>query len=171
MKRLKVIFHYEAAPKMQKNVCKGKRFNDGRHDFCRVFSKKSHSYCSFVHQSALSPQFRAPHFRQMLSNPYKNINKSVRNTRGVQKRAPLRKRYKPAVKVAVASTLCTRVRARVLFLNRFQRKRFSCEHVSKLSRFSGELLNLSGVLQCIFKTLQKRSDTLKSAFRSIQFRL
>ena len=57
-----------------KNRVEGKRLNYGKPYFCRVFSKRSHYYCSSVHQSALSPQFCEHTFRQMLSTPYKNIN-------------------------------------------------------------------------------------------------
>ena len=34
--------------------------------FCRTFWKKCRSHCSSGHQSALPPQFRTHHFRQML---------------------------------------------------------------------------------------------------------
>ena len=68
-----------------------------------------------------------------------------------------------------ASTLWTRVRATVVFSNLISKKRFSCEHVCKLSRFFSGILNLSRVLQCILKALQNRSEKLKSVPWSTQF--
>ena len=67
-----------------------------------------------------------------------------------------------------ASALCTRVRAAVVFWKINSKKRFSCEHVCKLSRFFCRLLTLSRVLQCILKTLQNRSEKLKSTTWSKQ---
>ena len=131
-----------------------------KQQFYVVLHFYSNSYRSFVAKVSFLQQFCAPKctlaavsrtsFQTNAIKCLKNSQKSTQDGRWVQKRPRHGKHYKPAVKVTIASTLCTRVRARVLFQKRFQRKRFSCEHVSKLSRFSGELLNLSGVLHCIF---------------------
>ena len=77
---------------------------------------------------------------------------------------PRREHYKTAVKVAIARRFCTRVRATSVFQKLISKKRFSCEHVCKISRLKGRIMTLSRVLQCFLKVLQNRSEKLKNAF-------
>ena len=77
---------------------------------------------------------------------------------------PRREHYKTAVKVAIARRFCTRVRATSVFQKSISKKRFSCEHVCKISRLKGRIMTLSRVLQCFLKVLQNRSEKLKNAF-------
>ena len=67
--------------------------------------------------------------------------------------------------MAIARIFCTRVRATVVFPKAILKKRFSCEHVCKISRLKGRIMTLSRVLQCFLKVLQNRSEKLKNAFQ------
>ena len=84
----------------------------------------------------------------------------------VPKRPQSNNRYKTAVKVHVAHTLWTRVRATVVFPKMFLEKRLWLKHVCKVWRFESTLLSLAGVLQWFLKALQNRSEKVKSVFWS-----
>ena len=77
--------------------------------------------------------------------------------------------YKTAVKVQSAGVLRTRVRATVVFQNSISKKRPSCEHVCKVSRFRNRFSNFARLLQCFLKALQNRSEKLKTTFPRTQF--
>ena len=77
--------------------------------------------------------------------------------------------YKTAVKVQSAGVLRTRVRATVVFQNSISKKRPSCEHVCKVSRFRKRFSNFARLLQCFLKALQNRSEKLKTTFPRTQF--
>ena len=111
---------------------------------------------SLLWKIAFLPQFCTPmctltavsrtQFLTIAIKSLKNHRKYAQRAQGTQNRPRRRKRYRTAVKVPSASALCTRVRATVVFSNLISKKRFSFEHVCKLSRFLGRLLTFSWVL-------------------------
>ena len=76
--------------------------------------------------------------------------------------------YKTAVKVQSAGVLRTHVRVTVVFQNSISKKRPSCEHVCKVSRFRKRFSSFVRLLLCFLKALQNRSEKLKSTPWSTQ---
>ena len=76
--------------------------------------------------------------------------------------------YKTVVEVHVPHTLCTRVRATVVFQKQFLKKRLWLEHVCKVLRLLNTILIPAGVLQCFLKLLQNRSESAINAFLSVK---
>ena len=72
--------------------------------------------------------------------------------------------YKTAVKCKVAVALCTRVRTTVVFSKSISKKRFSSEHVCKVSSLKCRISILSRLLQYFLKVLQNRGEKLKNVF-------
>ena len=72
--------------------------------------------------------------------------------------------YKTAVKCKVAVALCTRVRTTVVFSKQISKKRFSSEHVCKVSSLKCRISILSRLLQYFLKVLQNRSEKLNNLF-------
>ena len=72
--------------------------------------------------------------------------------------------YKTAVKCKVAVALCTRVRTTVVFSKQISKKRFSSEHVCKVSSLKCRISILSRLLQYFLKVLLNRSEKLKNIF-------
>ena len=76
--------------------------------------------------------------------------------------------YKTAVKVHVPHTLCTRVRATVVFQKQLLKKRLWLEHVCEVLRLLNTILIPAGVLQCFLKVLQNRSESAINAFLNVK---
>ena len=89
-------------------------------------------FAQFPYQPAVITEEFAPFPYQPTLKPHKKQHKFRQGGRRVQKRPRSMNLCKTPVKVQVARTLCTRVRATSVFLKRFSKKRLFVETVCEI---------------------------------------